>query len=589
MARSTDRAATAVVVALAAASVLLELASFRRGLDFWDGAWTLVLAEHPDVALDREVVTVQYLLHPLWMLVGRDVALLEALGFGALLVTAAAAALSASSLLRAEGVEVTRRRSLLTTAVVAASTATAYVGVGRVPGYRVVALLGALWLVVALARVWTTRRPAWGALAGAAGVLAFTGKPTTAAALALVFLAALCAGRRQVLPTMACALLGAVGAGAAVLVVAGLSPAGLGRHLTGGLAVDEAAGTHSSWLAMLGVAPVPARVLLVLGPLVLLPLLLALHDVRSSAVPRWPTGLATVVGVVVPMGVAVLGAWLLSAQGYGAQSSQLLLPWGLGALALVALAAPRAPRPPVLLAGVLVLLPWTVAVGTNTGFSATMTQAAACWALAVTTGLALVRARWPRTDRLAVPVALTLVTTTVLTQVLWLGDSVEGRGVLGARSTTPVLGGTLGLDRDTTTLVRGLSEASRREHLAGRPSVDLTGFGAGYQLILGTRPLGRASFFGTFRGADRAAALTLGQEDRRDLCSAVVLVVEQDNPLGVVPAASAVGLDPARGYREVHRFHPSHGEPVVTALTVRVLVPEPAADGACGGVSPGGG
>ena len=100
----------------------------------------------------REVVTVQYLLHPLWVLVGRDVALLEAVGFGALLVTAAAAALSVSALLRAEGVEVTRRRSLLTTAVVAASTATAYVGVGRVPGYRVVALLGALWLVVALAR-----------------------------------------------------------------------------------------------------------------------------------------------------------------------------------------------------------------------------------------------------------------------------------------------------------------------------------------------------------------------------------------------------------------------------------------------------
>jgi hypothetical protein len=436
-----------------------------------------------------------------------------------------------------------------------------------------------LFFVTGLARWWASGRPAWAALVGASGVLAFTGKPTSAAAMGLLLLVALLVARlRPGLPAVGWATAGATAAFGLVLVVARMTPSEVVGYVTSGLEIERAGGSHSSWATMLGVSPIPLGALLVLGPILYLPLVPAVHDVVSNSTHRWPRSAQLVVGLAAPLAACLLGVWLLSQGGFAVQVGELVLPWPLGATLLLALVSRRTPkvrdRRAAVLVVVLLALPYVAAVGTNTNFTISMTQAAVFWALAVVTALSMALDRWSRTSRLLLPTALLLVTTTLVTQVVWTADSLEGQEVHSASRVTKVLGGDLMVRPDTADLLdelRGLSDAY---DLADRPSVDLTGYGAGYQLVLGTRPLGRASFFGTFGGAERGAAAALSRESCDDLRSAVVLYADH-NPLSVASAASRVGLDVGSGYRTILSFHPTHGAEPIRQQTVHVLLPDP--------------
>ncbi len=588
--RAAGRAGPLVVGGLSAVAVALTAATAWRGLDFWDESYWLLLVDRPDASRAAgEVFLGQFLLHPLFVGLGRDVGLFRLLGILLLVLTAGAATRAVVAGARGAGAVVPAVWARTAPLVVAASTMTAFVGAGRSPSYRVVVVVALLLAVWALARFWAGGAPGWGALLGAAGVLAFTGRPTSAVALAVLVVLALpwLGTRPAVARTVGWAVVGALLAAAGVLALAGMTPATAVGYLGRAAAAEGAGGYHSSWTAMLGVVPVPVRVLLVLGPLALLPVLLAVHDARRNAESRWSTRAQLLVGLGAPAVVAALGVWLLSAQGYGAQVRQLLLLWllmPLGAL-VVRTRGVRGPRGAGAMVLTLLACPYVATVGTNTNFTPTMTQAAVFWALALVLVVPLVARTRPRAGRLVLPVALLVVTTTLVTQVVWLADDLEGRGVRDGSVATPVLGGYLGVEPDTAAVLTGLGSVSRRYSLAGRPAVDLTGYGAGYQLALGTRPLGRASFFGAFAGAERGAAVALSHATCRDRAEAVVLYAP-DNPLDVSGAIDSWGVDLATDYEAVLRFHPTHGEPRVQRQTVEVLLPGPRVGAALG--CPGG-
>jgi hypothetical protein len=461
-----------------------------------------------------------------------------------------------------------------------ATCSVAYLGAGRAPGYRIIVVLALMFFVTGLARWWAGGRPVWAALVGASGVLAFTGKPTSAAALGLLLIVALLVARvRPRLPEVGWAAAGALAAACLVLVAAGMTPSELVGYIASGLDTEKSSGSHSSLATMLGFSSIPLGALLVLGPIIYLPLVPAVHDAARNSAPRWPWTAQLVAGLAAPLVACLLGVWLLSQKGFAVQIGELVIPWPVGAALLLALVFRRTPkggvrRAPALVV-VLLALPYVAAVGTNTNFTISMIQAAVFWALAVVAALSMAADRWSRTGRLLLPAALLLVTTTLVTQVVWTADSLEGHEVHSAARVTKLLGGHLMVSPETADLLDQLTALSDTYGLADRPSVDLTGYGAGYQLVLGTRPLGRASFFGTFDGAERGAAAALARESCDDLRSAVVLYADH-NPLSVASAASTVGLDLGSGYRTIFTFHPTHGTAPIREQTIRVLLPDPA-------------
>ncbi|MBM6405954.1 hypothetical protein JQN72_17060 [Phycicoccus sp. CSK15P-2] len=576
----TGALGTGAVVASAMTSLIVLAAGAARGLDFWDESYTLLLVDRPDASYAAgEVFLFQFLLHPVFVALGRDVALLRLVGFLMLVLAAVAATRAVGAFLASEEVPVTPWWSRMAPAVVAATTPMAFIGAGRVPTYRVVVVIALLVVVWGVCRMWASARPEWGLLVGAALVVTFTGKPPSALAAGVVVALAV-AGRgepRFVGRAALYGLLGAIVAVSAVLVASGLSPLGVVAYLQGGLEMVSASGTHSSWWTMLGFAPVSARVLLVFGPLLVLPLLLALHDsARRGDDPRRAALLQVGMGILAPAVAAVLAVVLLSAQGYGSQVQQWTFLWGIAAALLLVVSVHRASGPRRLRAvGVVLLLlslPYAATVGTNTNFAQTMTQAAAFWALAVMAAGLLLAREWPPGRGLLLPLSLWLAATTVAVQVAWFADREEGISLREDTVQSRVLGGSLWLEPDSAELVSELSTMTRNASLTDRPAIDLTGYGAGYELLLGARPLGRASFFGTFDGAYRGARLGLERESCRDRAEAVVLVASH-NPLDVSAAVQAWGLNLDTDYTEIGRFRPTHGGAVVRSQTVRVLLP----------------
>lgn len=575
--------------------LVLQAASFGRGLDFWDESYVLLLVDRPDASRAAgELFLFQFVLRPVFVALGQDVALFRLAGLALLAAAAIAATQGVAKWLRCEGIPVRSGWERAAYLVTAACATTAYVGAGRVPGYRIVVLCGLLLAMVGLARIRVGAVGTGAAVVGSAGVLVFTGKPTSAVALALVTLVVLVwlVPRRVLFRTAVSGLLGVVCAVIVVLVLAGMTPSGAVEYLWNGVQTDAATDAHGSLAFMLGWNPVPMRVLIVFGPLILLPLLFAGHDAARHADSRWPVGAQVLAGVGVPAGAAVLGVWLLSAQEFGGQIRMLTLLWAVLAVGAVVLAVrlPKAPgvgRGLLVLVGLLCLMPYVATVGTNTNFTPTMAQASIFWVLALMAATAMVAHRRPRAERLVVPIGLFLVTTTALTQVVWMADALEGRGVREASVTVPVLGGRLVLEPDTAAVIAGLGRLSEERGLAGRPAIDLTGYGAGYQLALRTTPLGRASFFGTFSGAARGAEVALAAETCRDRATALVLYAD-DNPLDVSSAIATWGVDLETDYEEVARFQPTHGTEPIRRQTVHVLLPTPGVAAALGCEAPDG-
>jgi hypothetical protein len=586
---------SAAVVAVWAGTVLaVQAVMMGRHLDFFDESYQLILIARPEAARDAgEIFLFQFLIHPLLELTGNDIVAFRLLGMALLLGAVWWLSASSVALVTRAGPRWPPPARLIVYACALAAATTVYSVSGGILTYRSVAMIGLCLTIGGLAQVWLGR-PFSGAVFGGLGLVVIaTGKVTTAAATGAMVLVLLLLTRRHDPRVWLGGLFGSTSGVAVVLVAGGFSPATLVSFLRSGYGQLSAGGGYDADLDLLGVTPSPMRALVLLGPAVALPLVPALVAVvrRRTRDTRSPiTDFA--LGLVVAAVCSVVAVAALSARGYGV----LVLPLTEVMLVVAIVAAvvypatggltPRHPTSgsvaatseewePWFLVGTLVVAPYLLALGTNTLAAFNMGQASVFWALASLTGLALLTQQRREAARLLFPAAVVSLAVATTVQAVGITNGGRENSTLTANRGVTVLGGSLAVNEDDAGVLGQLA-AVRDEHgLRGTPSIDLTGFASGYQLQLGTTPLGRASFFGVLEGAEDSAGYALDRESCEQKARAWLLYAD-DNP-DDVSAALTVGtsLDLDRDYETVASFHPTQGPTSLRSVTVRVLRPGP--------------
>ena len=592
-------AGTLLVVLWAAAVLVTHVLSLRRHLDVHDEAFWLELVAHPDAARHAgEVFLAQFPLHHVFVVAGEDIVVFRWFGYGMVLASAAFLVWSVLRALGRASLQVARGFAIVVYALVLASSILVSATGGRSFGFRAVAITGMCVVVGGLALALSDRPGLGGAVGGAGLVVTATGRPTSALALALVVLAAAAAGGRLSLRLIGGGLLGGLGTAGGLLLVARMTPPTVVAFLQGGYD-DIAAGTaHDSLATMLGMVPSPVTSMLLFGPLLALPLVIAAWSVVRGPGPSAPRAVIEVLfGLVIVTFSTIIAVAVLSARGYGDQIlplTQVVLLLAIGLAACVGVVS-RGPSPqgdrgrpevpgssplvPWLLLPVLGVAPYLASLGTNTQMVYNMAQACLFWVLAAAVTARMLAVHWPVVESLVVTGAVLVLSIVTTAQVVLLTDNGD-RSILAATTPADVLGGEIAVIPAEAGPMDRLAELRREYHLEDQPSIDLTGFATGYQLQLGTRPLGHASFFGFFEGADRSARAALAKEPCRDRARAWLLYA-RDNPLDVSEAlTSGTTLDLERDYQQVARFTavPYTGDPV----TVRVLRPGPRVGAALG-------
>ena len=594
------RAPGAALVLLAAALLATWIWSADRGLDRVDESYVLAYIAHPDASRAAgEVNLFGFLLHPLYALVGEDIATFRRVFVVLVAILAAWAADECSRCSdQLLGWPSARSARWLISIGAAAVSLTSFTFGLRSPSYYSVVLAGLLVVVVGMCRLLKGRRTLGAALLAVGWWLVFTGKPSSAAALAIVVLGALAASRAlsvrlAVSGTVAVGLISVI-----VLALVRMSPGDVVAFLAGGVHQDQLLGGHVDVLPMLGLSTGPLMGLVVFGTPIVLAGMAALELARSRAAHRAPYA-SLLIGIAA-VGIAVVGLPSLVDRGLGQQIAPLalVLPlfglWAVGRLIVtngadsqVARAAADR-RTVIALALFLACLPYVEAVGSNSPFTGAMSQAALFWMLATLVGLRVVTVCRPhshldRADdqfpRIAVVVLVLAFAVTGLSMATVLTNGGPGRSLLAASEAVRVAGGTLRLPPDEAVVAQDLGRVGHSAGLSpDTPLVDLTGISAGYAFQLGGRPLGRESFMGVFPGAPDAAAYALAQNSCQDLANAWVLWAP-DNPFDVSTKMRLGGRRIPGDYEPVGSFTPVQGPASWRLLTVQVLRPSVSATG----------
>lgn len=573
---------TSGVLLLASVSVMVfALVMSNRGLDLLDESFALSLATQPTAAVPSgDVFLYGFLVHPLFLAVGQDIALYRAVGLLALSAASVWALVELERSFRRPGPRQLLPLFLLAgAAMVSVLPALAI----RSPQYRSVAVLGMMVVVAGLARASRQQALTGGLAVGVGAVLTFTGKPTTAAVLAVAVAVFLLVTRTR-WPTFAVGLVsGSALMAAGVLATSGLNPVALIEFLVRGSAQVREYESFASVSSMLGlrqdelVGSLQAACVLSLVafvPAVIVALLLRGRPaIRTRCVV-----LATLVGAVLAAAVAKVS---LVDRGLGEQAQPLTLV--IAALAVAVLGSQwssRLPASPLQahahrgfrpMVALLLALPYVAAVGTNTLFVYNISQAAAFWTLAL--ALLLLGHRKMRLGLIVVS-AGAVVSVVGLTTWISLADRTPGGSDIEASRVVRVAGGTLKVTEGDALALGVLAETRDRYGLSSStPSIDLTGFAAGYQYQLGTRPLGRPTYYGIFGGATAAARQGLSHVPCEVRAQAWVLFAE-DNPFDVSQALVDTGVDVRRDYVAVASFRPSQGDPRWQRLRVSVMRPD---------------
>ena len=593
------RAVGAAVGLVAAALLGTWIWSADRGLDRVDESYVLAYIANPDASRAAgEVNLFGFLLHPLYALVGEDVATFRRVFVLMVAILAAWAADECSGCSdQLLGRQSPRSARWLISIGAAAVSLTSFTFGLRSPSYYSVVLVGLLVVVVGMCRVLRGRTSLGAALMAVGWWLVFMGKPSSAAALTIAVFAVLAGCRALSVRVAVSGLVTVAVVGVIVLALVRMSPGDLVGFLAGGVRQDQLLGGHVDVLPLLGLSTGPVMGLVVFGTPIALAGVAALELVRSRAVHR--SLYASLLIGIAAVGIAVVGLPGLVDRGLGQQIAPLalVLPlfgvWAVARLIVTNRADNHLPqaaaghRTVIALALFVACLPYVEAVGSNSPFTGAMSQAALFWTLATVVALRVVTASRPggHVDRvedefpritvvLAVAFAVTgLSMATVLT------NGGPGRSLLSASEAVPVAGGMLWLPPDEAVVAQDLGRVG---HSAGltpdTPVVDLTGISAGYAFQLGGRPLGRESFMGVFPGAPDAAAYALAQNSCRDLSNAWVLWAP-DNPFDVSAKVLLGGRRIPADYETVGRFTPVQGPASWRVLTVQVLRPSVSATG----------
>lgn len=555
-------AARAVPLALSSCVALVMAFVANRGLDPVDESYLLRMVDNPQATRPAgDVYLFAFVVHPLYELVGRDVAALRLAGFAVVAAVAAVLCRESLALLEAGGVVLRRSHVAVAMAVAAAASLFVFSFDVAVPAYRSVALVGLMLVALGVARALRGDAVMGGACVGSGGWVTFMGKPTSAAALVVVVLvvvaAARLASRRFALATV----VGTVVAAALTLAVAGLSPAAVVDYLARGADGSSRLGNHSGVAMMLGLTNLRLEGLAVLGPLFVLPLVLARAG-GAQAVGRrhaaFEVGYAAAMVAVTVAGCLLAGRWL-GAMGLGWQVFSV----GLVVPVVVVIHLAHRVRDhrvtgcsvpgEVAYVGLLLVLPWVSAVGSNVSFTVGMPLAAVFWVVA------LVVVTFPRegatADRAGFRRAMTLAAAVTLTMtVAEQTDGLPGGDLLARLRPAQVAGGTLLLLPDDATAAELIHDGARRGGLGpDTPVVDLTGVGAGYAFLAGGRPIGRAHLYADLPDSLAAARASLDSASCAERARTWV-VTAPSMGTGITPALTRGRVSFADDYEVMARF-----------------------------------
>lgn len=549
-----------MVPSVASAAVIVGMLWMsNRGLEMIDEGYLLRLTADPAATRPAgDVYLFGFLLHPVYEAVGRDIALFRAVGILVLAVGAALLAREAVAVLRARDLPVSRAHEVSGALVAAASTALVLSFGVMVPAYRSVAVLGSMAAAVGTARVARDQPLRGGLLVGMGTWLCFVGKPTSAIALTACVL--ILAGTTRLLswPALAATVGGGLTAAGLTLAVAHLSPADAVDYLAKGAEGTQVLGSHPGLAVLLGIGD-PSLQGLVFAPFFVLPLVVA-RVLQRRGKPGGRAGVDVVTMVALAgaaVFVAALGATLMGPLGTGWQLLSLALLIPLTAVALLARERRASPvRRPAFEVGwlaLLLVLPYVNAVGTNLPFGPAMGVASVFWVVALVM-VTLGRAAAPGDDG-AVARMLSLVVALVVT-IVWVVHSSgpEGGDLSTDLRAAPVAGGQLLLhphDADAAVVLRGAAGAYGITE--STPVLDVSGMGAGYALMTGGRPLGRAHHYSYLPHSVEAARRAVATETCADRARAWLLYVP-DNGSDLSRAFTGDLLDVSRDYEPVAGF-----------------------------------
>ncbi|EBM0725479.1 hypothetical protein XE97_24230, partial [Salmonella enterica subsp. enterica serovar Senftenberg] len=303
--RAAVWATRATPLAMASSVGALMLLSANRGLDVVDEGYMLRLIDNPQATRPAgDVYLFGFVVHPIYRLLGDDVAALRLCGYLAVAAVSGLLCREFLALVRDRGLCPPKAQALTATSAVVASSLFVFSFNVATPAYRSVTLVGLMLTAAGIARAGRRRPVSGGALVGVGGWTTFVGKPTSAAALFVITLVVVVV-LRLVSRRLVCAAAGfATVAAAMTLAIAQLSPVAAVTYLARGLSQSDRLGSHSSVAMMLGLTNLRLEGLLALGPLFVLPVVLGELSLRSVPT-RWrmPIQLASVVTIIAAIAV----------------------------------------------------------------------------------------------------------------------------------------------------------------------------------------------------------------------------------------------------------------------------------------------
>ncbi len=539
-----------IVVCLPAVIYLLALSG--HGLDLTDESSYINWISDPWL-YPLSVTQFGFFYHPIYKLVGGDIALLRSVN---ILSTVGLAGALGFVIFRAE---TGRSRPLDAGMAAAAAMPFGFVAILCAknwlvtPNYNSLDLQGLLISAVALVLVGAPRPPeasrlrvsAAFALLGIGGWIVFLAKPPSAALLVIVALAYLLSVRRL---TLGGALLAAgISTGLLLLTAFAVdgSVAGFIVRLSDSAALSAAMDPSYTATRMLRIDRLilpAAEKWFILGTAALS----AVAIVSSAEQNSRKAHVVSLALLAVGLAAAFLSLagfrWLLPPAWSSRYAIQIFaVPLGAG-IALLWLLARRQLSSPVAgqvqLAVMFFTLPYVFAFGTNGNYWPLAAEAGVFW---VAGALVLMRAVYPAWGAPRTVLALVLPPFAIAVAVLAAGMAYPYRQTQPVRQNDQVVevgarGARLILSSDFAAYIRRLQVIARENGFrSGDPLIDLTGHYPGAPFVLGAIPVGQAWMIGGYPGSEALAAAAL----RRVSCATLAaswLLVEPSGPRAISQA-----------------------------------------------------
>ncbi len=535
-----------------AALVVAVLVFADRGYDLTDEGFYLNWISRPDL-YSTSTTFFGFVYHPLYVVVGGDVALLRQV---TVVITLGLAWIAAYVAVRPD------RRSWPWPVTLAVTTALAVFALKvydrwlLTPNYNILVMHGLLLATIGLLLMWSTHdpsdetsdpsdRPAWPGfvLLGIGGALLFLAKPPAAAVSGLLVVALLAVGGRFRLRHVLIAAASAFGPLAAILLAIDGSPAASVRRMRGGVDELQAFDPGHSWgqvLSLDALHPTPVRLALGMGTLTAVA---ALTWCLAATPGRRERSLMALAGGTALL-LTVLVVALRPSAANSLHAAAFLMPIAVLASALLcrlawslrSSAGTRVGRNELVLTAGLLLLPFASTVGTAADTWRAANHYAVLWAIAAVVLLRPVVAveGW----QILTPTVAATSALAILPTALAMDQPYRQPGPVWRYDAVAVVGtdATLKLSDPTArTLTELRAIAGDAGMVADDPVIDLTGEAPGLVFAIGGQALNSAWVPGNYPGSEGFLRTSVDQLSCRQLSDVWLL----DQPGGIRSVAAA--------------------------------------------------